>query len=468
MAYSKFSTDLLKRLPAAKCHSKDTLLAILRSTVHHQREGDTVAALVSDSTLLEWAFARLLRADQGSLPIDEFWRDLVKDHPQAGWRVTSFGGKVELLDKWAKVLFVDSTCIRLNVLPRWQARTEGGAWLDYPDDIRADLELARYHHRDRVKFTLSANQQSYTVHLLKNTQTNDRTKVVRTVRRLEVNIKTPTVWEYLKDGEWKKYDDQSVWELEERFTVDDDSKATLVRAGKQRTIRKRSDGSFCELGTGKLTTTKKVRRRIMRAEAAAHTLCELTRDPDTKDGRALYFVLRKPPNAQAVDDPESRLYLRAIGLFSSSMTSAKLPANTVQYVFNEELFERFETERQNLKKANGSEPTEMFVYHGTLGSNISSIVKSGFVAGGGTLPDGKKIPIANGAVHGNGIYTAVSPDVPLQTYGKGSTVILARALVGVRGTKSADKCDMWVPNDQPTWAVFRKSEQLLPVFVLVY
>lgn len=77
--------------------------------------------------------------------------------------------------------------------------------------------------------------------------------------------------------------------------------------------------------------------------------------------------------------------------------------------------------------------------------------------------------IANGAVHGSGVYAANGPDTPM-LYSKQSgisQVIIARALVGRKGGRhEKDGFDCWLPRDD--WVVFRDSAQLYPEYVVSY
>ena len=96
---------------------------------------------------------------------------------------------------------------------------------------------------------------------------------------------------------------------------------------------------------------------------------------------------------------------------------------------NETARQRFEAKRAELAAA-GKPINEIWVFHGTsTQQNIDNIVSSGFRVGG---TDG--VPIANGAVHGNGVYAATGPATPMKTYAGGtSKVILCRALPGKEG-----------------------------------
>jgi hypothetical protein len=107
---------------------------------------------------------------------------------------------------------------------------------------------------------------------------------------------------------------------------------------------------------------------------------------------------------------------------------------------------------------------EIWVFHGTSSAaTVQSICTGGFkVAGqpGGPL-------IANGAVHGLGIYAATGPKSP-KFYGKDSrSVILCLALPGKRGNDAKQREvdeDSWYPKDD--WVVFKTGPQLLPKYVV--
>ena len=96
-------------------------------------------------------------------------------------------------------------------------------------------------------------------------------------------------------------------------------------------------------------------------------------------------------------------------------------------------------------------------------AGINAIISGGFKVGGS---DG--IPIANGAAHGNGVYTATGPTTPMQSYaGTTSQVILARALPGQQGARApGGGADMWRPRRD--WAVFADAASLLPVYVVKF
>jgi hypothetical protein len=102
---------------------------------------------------------------------------------------------------------------------------------------------------------------------------------------------------------------------------------------------------------------------------------------------------------------------------------------------------------------------ELWVFHGT--PQVDAIMVGGFKVGG--LDAG--VGVANGTVHGHGVYTATGPDTPMRyaRHGGGAnTVILAKALEGTRGAPGRSDC--WAPRGD--WLVFKSGAQLLPKYVV--
>ena len=88
---------------------------------------------------------------------------------------------------------------------------------------------------------------------------------------------------------------------------------------------------------------------------------------------------------------------------------------------------------------------------------------------GGIDPE---VPIRNGNVYGNGVYTATGPETPWNYAGNPRTgrgnvgkVILSMALPGTtKGEKEARGGDSWKPHSD--WLVFKSGSQLLPKYVI--
>ena len=126
---------------------------------------------------------------------------------------------------------------------------------------------------------------------------------------------------------------------------------------------------------------------------------------------------------------------------------------------------RFKTCKDQFKAA-GRSTRERWVFHGTATlANAHGIVKEGFKVGGQ-----KGHTITNGAIYGEGVYTDQSPDTPTQF---GNFVVICLALPGkeIRGVQPNQRQhtldhDSWYPQAQPEWTVFKRAEQLLPVYVV--
>jgi len=105
---------------------------------------------------------------------------------------------------------------------------------------------------------------------------------------------------------------------------------------------------------------------------------------------------------------------------------------------------------------------EVWVFHGTDAASVVRIMASGFKVGGKDAGVG----VANGSVHGHGVYTATGPDTPMgyAQMGGASAVILAKALEGTRGAQGVGDC--WAPRGD--WLVFKSGKQLLPKYVVHY
>jgi len=116
---------------------------------------------------------------------------------------------------------------------------------------------------------------------------------------------------------------------------------------------------------------------------------------------------------------------------------------------------KYESKKKSMPHSN-----EFWVFHGTKTEDAkNAIMTGGFKVGG----QDTRVPIVNGKVHGNGVYTATGPNTPMTSYsGESKRVILAKALEGTRGTQGASDC--WAPRGD--WLVFRTGEQLLPTYVV--
>lgn len=93
---------------------------------------------------------------------------------------------------------------------------------------------------------------------------------------------------------------------------------------------------------------------------------------------------------------------------------------------------------------------ETWVFHGSAA--IQKIAEEGFKVGG---QDG--IRIKNGAAHGNGVYTAKGPNIPMGYSKETKAVIFAR---GIKGKPE----DHVAPNGD--WIIFKAADQLLPCYIV--
>ena len=129
----------------------------------------------------------------------------------------------------------------------------------------------------------------------------------------------------------------------------------------------------------------------------------------------------------------------------------------------------------------GRPTDEVWVFHGTSSAALYDIAAKGFAVGGATAG----VDVRNGTVHGSGVYTAIGPDTPIgyctaavprcRVGGSGASrkaeafkaVVLARATPGQRGdVDGRGGVDSWYPRGD--WAVFRRGEQLLPVYIVYF
>ena len=129
-------------------------------------------------------------------------------------------------------------------------------------------------------------------------------------------------------------------------------------------------------------------------------------------------------------------------------------------------------------------------------------MEEGFRVGGKSYPKaqhwkGGQFPVANGAAHGQGVYSATSAKTPMQysrSQGSGGQIILVRpqlsplypctqpldgrhtsscqamALKGDHGhgSKMASTHDSWDCGGSQDWIVFKDDEQVLPMYVVYH
>jgi hypothetical protein len=168
------------------------------------------------------------------------------------------------------------------------------------------------------------------------------------------------------------------------------------------------------------------------------------------------------------DNEEIKRCMGQAMMLSTKFTYAS--AKVIDWVTNPAALARFQAFKEQLR-TNGKPTNEEWVFHGTPRLEYAeSIVKDTFKIGG---VDGH--PVSNGKVWGQAVYSDVDPSTPAQ-YGK--WVVLCKALPGARTpigrdkANTADPCpgfDSWHPTssaDINTWRMFRKTDQLLPVYII--
>jgi len=151
------------------------------------------------------------------------------------------------------------------------------------------------------------------------------------------------------------------------------------------------------------------------------------------------------------------------GLVNDKCSIANLRITAVRKYESPAVQSRFFALKETFKNTPGCNTDEAWVFHGTL-ANTEDIMKDGLMVGG------IDTDVKNGRRYGLGVYTSINANVPIQ-YGsvrcsdgsfshfKGS-VILCRGLSGNR------EKDIVVPDDQKDYIIFRRSEQLLPQYVI--
>jgi hypothetical protein len=139
----------------------------------------------------------------------------------------------------------------------------------------------------------------------------------------------------------------------------------------------------------------------------------------------------------------------------------------VEHYVNEDTRQRFDTKAAAFR-AQGKPEERTWVFHGTQAAKAPTIMAEGFAIGGST----SAVPVANGAVFGAGVYTAIGPRTPMMYSARenASCVILAQGLRGVfHATEQGDAtADSWRGKVDSDWCVFRAAEQLLPVYIVHY
>ena len=180
---------------------------------------------------------------------------------------------------------------------------------------------------------------------------------------------------------------------------------------------------------------------------------------DMGGGVTSYRMLASSVQAQA--SREQAEFRFAFGQFHlMAFGSARIVS--IDRIVNPRLEQRYHATRRRFL-ANNKPGSELWVFHGTGNKqNQADIVVNGFKVGG---QNGH--PISNGAVFGQGVYTDLKARSAV-SYGQGAkSVILCKGLEGQkdRDDKGRNGGDSWRPSGRD-WAVFRHSQQVLPMYVL--
>jgi Poly(ADP-ribose) polymerase catalytic domain. len=139
-------------------------------------------------------------------------------------------------------------------------------------------------------------------------------------------------------------------------------------------------------------------------------------------------------------------------------------------IVNKKLEERYAAKKTKMAKECGGEDNvnEIFVWHGSSFENYEEIMKNGLKIGG------VDVDIANAAVHGYGVYSATTPDVPI-TYARDSRFVAC--FLGLKGRDSGGPVSDTIKLDngkvhsygcRGNWVIFFTKEQLLPRFLVEY
>jgi hypothetical protein len=251
------------------------------------------------------------------------------------------------------------------------------------------------------------------------------------------------IWQVEIDGTWQQLPAAAIADLNRL------GKATYTIGPTQYQADSRTSCQT-DLGTGEARRL----RKLPLSNGAAGRLgwafgVPMSREPDQVIGTAQVFQLRHG-GAGADQQPDALHFALAAAQFMYMMQQINSRPQTVALWINFAVAEAFESQRQKFER-DGKSTESVWVFHGTPLANISNIMSQGFKVGG------HGVPIAHGAAHGHGVYTAMGPDTPIG-YGNGNAVILARALVGNNGADSR--------RAHGDWIIFNSGSQLLPIYVL--
>jgi Poly(ADP-ribose) polymerase catalytic domain/IBR domain, a half RING-finger domain len=168
-------------------------------------------------------------------------------------------------------------------------------------------------------------------------------------------------------------------------------------------------------------------------------------------------------------------YLKAKYAFNTLIDPvAGLEFNSAKLIVNRELEKKYSDKKNKMAVDCGGKDKigEIYIWHGSKYENYDRIMKGGFKIGG-VDPE---VPIANGMVHGLGIYSALTPNTPAQ-YAKDSRWVLC--CLALKGNHSQVKIEdknlldnpnthSYIPKGAPRndWMVFFTKEQTLPRYLI--
>ena len=124
---------------------------------------------------------------------------------------------------------------------------------------------------------------------------------------------------------------------------------------------------------------------------------------------------------------DSQHFSQAFTQYGALLQGSAKRVQKVEYYINPILQANFDKKMAEFKAA-GKSDQPIWIFHGSDSGNIPLIMEGGFKVGGKTY-GGKKFPVANGAVHGQGVYSATGPNTPMAysaRAGTSSQIILVR------------------------------------------
>ena len=183
--------------------------------------------------------------------------------------------------------------------------------------------------------------------------------------------------------------------------------------------------------------------------------------------------LAPPANIDKINNLREQEYLNAKYAFENFVYNKNLKVNKVRLIVNKPLERRYSAKKNKMATECGGEDKvdEVYIWHGSRYANYDVIMKDGLKVGG--VDAG--VPIAQGAAHGYGIYSDITPNTPIG-YARDSQWLLA--CLAMRGKQSSTpltnvsqidngRLHSYMPPGS-TWHIFFTKEQVLPRFLIEY